>query len=149
MSPASPRQPDAPGNLQEEIGKKTPFEEPEQEAYLNLLRTHAELHGQFDRLFREHGLSDPQYNALRIVAAAGTGGIHSETIGERMVARMPDTTRLIDRLERAGLVQRTRRADDRRCVLVTITTEGRRRLRAVGKSVTALHRAQLGHLTRH
>jgi DNA-binding MarR family transcriptional regulator len=137
-----------PRSLQDEVGKKAPFDVPEQEAYLNLVRTYAELHGQFERLFKEYGLSDPQYNALRIVAAAGPEGILSETIGERMVARAPDTTRLIDRLEKAGLVERSRGTEDRRCVLVTITGEGRRKIRQLDKGVVGLHGAQLGHLTR-
>ena len=79
-----------PRNLQEEIGKVSAFDLPEQEAFLNLLRTHAELAGEFATLFKEFGLSEPQYNALRIVAAAGARGIRSETIGVQMIARDPE-----------------------------------------------------------
>lgn len=135
-----------PRNLQEEIGKVTGFDCPEQEAFLNLLRTHAGLAGEFAQLFKEFGLSEPQYNALRIVAAAGTRGIRTETIGARMVARDPDTTRLIDRLVKAGLVSRRRSEEDRRCMLVGITDDGRQMLRRLRPRVDRMHREQLGHL---
>ena len=137
---------DSPRNLQEEIGKVSGFDCPEQEAFLNLVRTHAVLAGEFASLFKEFGLSEPQYNALRIVAAAGGRGIRTETIGARMVARDPDTTRLIDRLGKSGLVSRTRSEEDRRCVLVEITDEGRQVLRRLRPRVDRMHREQLGHL---
>jgi DNA-binding MarR family transcriptional regulator len=140
-------EPTQPASLKDELGKSGSFDSPEQEAYLNLRRTHAVLSAQFARLFKEHGLSDPQYNALRIIAGAGRTGLHSETIGERMVAHDPDTTRLIDRLAKAGLVERRRDPEDRRCVTVCITDEGRRVLRRLAKPVRELHRAQLGHLS--
>ena len=139
---------DRPRNLRQEIGKLKAFNFPEQEASLNLARTHALIRREFTRLFKEHGISDPQYNALRIVAAAGRDGIPSETIGARMVAHDPDTTRLIDRLGKVGLVRRSRAADDRRCVRVSITPQGRRLLLRVKKKVHDLHRRQLGHLGR-
>ena len=135
-----------PRNLQEEIGKVSAFDLPEQEAFLNLLRTHAELAGEFATLFKEFGLSEPQYNALRIVAAAGARGIRSETIGVQMIARDPDTTRLIDRLVKAGLVSRRRSEEDRRCMLVGITDEGRQMLRRLRPRVDRMHQEQLGHL---
>ncbi|MEO1128478.1 MAG: MarR family winged helix-turn-helix transcriptional regulator [Planctomycetota bacterium] len=137
-----------PRNLQQEVGKREPFAIPEQEAYLNIVRSHAVLSGAFAALFKEHGLSEPQYNALRIIAGAGPSGIRSETVGARMVARDPDTTRLIDRLQRAGYVHRSKAEDDRRCVVVTITSDGRTLLRRLRRRVEDLHREQLGHLSR-
>ncbi len=139
---------DRPLNLQQEIGKLKAFRFPEQEASLNLARTHTLISHEFTRLFKEHGISDPQYNALRIVAAAGRDGVLSETIGARMVAHDPDTTRLVDRLVKVGLVERNRATGDRRCVHVSITPEGRRMLRRMRKKVDDLHRQQLGHLSR-
>lgn len=138
----------APSTLQQELGKSQPFDSPQQEAYLNIARTYAVLNADFARMFREHGLSDPLYNALRIVAAGGTHGIRSEAIGEQMIARQPDTTRLVDRLLNAGLVRRKRLESDRRCVAVTITAKGRRVFDSLDDKVRALHRAQLGHLSR-
>ena len=138
----------SPGSLQEEIGKTATFDCPEQEAYLNLVRTHSVLVGGFAQLFKEFGLSDAQYNALRIIGAAGPRGVRSETVGAQMVAKDPDTTRLIDRLVSAGLATRTRSEEDRRCVVVTITREGRQVLRRLRPRVERLHRQQLGHLGR-
>ena len=139
--------PPTPRNLQEEIGKSSAFELPEQEVFLNLVRTHASLLVEFSQLFKEHGISDSQYNALRIISAAGTKGLRSETIGLDMVAKDPDTTRLIDRLVKAKLAQRMRSEKDRRCVLVTITAEGRQLLRRLRPRVDRLHQHQLGHLS--
>ena len=139
---------DRPRNLQQEIGKLTAFDFPEQEASLNLARTHALISREFTRLFKEYGISDPQYNALRIVRAAGRNGVFSETIGSRMVTHDPDTTRLIDQLEKVDLVRRSRSTEDRRCVRVSITPEGRRLLLRLERKVHDLHRRQLGHLSR-
>jgi len=133
--------------LQQEIGKRDPFEVAEQEAYLNIARTRARAAAGFAELFRSHGLSEPQYNALRIAGASGTDGVRCDTIAERMVGLDPDVTRLIDRLEKAGLVARARCTRDRRCVYVAATAAGRALLRKLHPKVEALHRAQFGHLS--
>lgn len=135
-------------NLQHEVGKREPFALLEQEAYLNLARTYSVLGGQLATLFKEHGVSDPQYNALRIIAGAGRDGIRSEEIGDRMVAQDPDTTRLIDRLMKAGFVDRDRDPADRRCVLVKVTAKGRRLLDRLHGKVIAVHEAQFASLSR-
>ena len=134
--------------LGEEIGKAGAYALVEQETYLNLLRTQAVLSREFELLFRAHGLSDPQYNALAIAGSAGREGIRSEQIGRRMVALDPDTTRLIDRLVRRGLVERKPLESDRRCVVVVATRAGRELLRRLEPKVLALHREQLGHMRR-
>jgi DNA-binding MarR family transcriptional regulator len=136
--------------LQHEIGKRAPFDSPEQEAYLNLLRTSAALTAPFDRLFREHGLSEPTYNILRILRGHGATetGIPCQTIGDQLVSRLPDVTRLLDRLETAGLVKRSRSTRDRRVVLVSITRRGLALLAELDRPTNDLHRKQLAHLTR-
>jgi len=91
--------------LQHEVGKSHPFDTPEQEAYLNLVRTTGSLSREFLRLFREHDLTESQYNVMRIVAGAGAKGVRMERIGDQMVSHDPDTTRLIARLDDAGLVE--------------------------------------------
>lgn len=133
------------GNLAKELGKRGPFESAEQEAYLNLLRTADALAGQFARLFKQHGITDPQYNALRILRGHATR-LATHRIAEEMVTREPDITRLIDRLEKRGLVGRRRCKEDRRVVYVTITARGREMLAALDGPVRQLHREQLGHL---
>lgn len=133
--------------LAREIGKKRPFEVPEQEAFLNLFRTASVLQGPFEVLLRERGLSGAGYNALRILRGAGEEGRACHEIGCQMVARVPDVTRLVDRLERAGLVERRRSAADRRVVMVAITGAGLELLASLDEPMTRLHREGLGHLS--
>lgn len=118
----------------------------EQEAFLNLVRTMSVLGRDFARLFKGFGISETQYNALRIVAGAGKKGIRMESIGELMVAHDPDTTRLVNRLLDAGYVVKERLEDDRRCSVVRITAEGRGLLKKLRGKVDGLHKDQLGHM---
>lgn len=134
------------GGLAAEIGKRGGFESEAQEAYLNLVRTHAVLSAGFARLFRAHGLSEPQYNVLRIVAGAGRNGRTMDGIGCDMVARDPDVTRLVDRLEGGGYVERRRSEEDRRVVRVHATASGRGLLRRLSGPVLELHERQMGHM---
>jgi DNA-binding MarR family transcriptional regulator len=134
-------------DLQHELGKREPFNVPEQEAALNLVRTQDYLSQEFDRLFGEHGISAPQYNVLRILRGMGGDGVCCQEVAGRMITRMPDITRLVDRLEQAGLVRRARTAQDRRMVLVRITEAGQKLLAGLDKPVVELHRSLLGHLS--
>ena len=135
-----------PRDLREELGKRDPFESPEQEAYLNLLRTASVLSDDFDRLFADHGISQPLFNVLRIVAGHGPGGVASQTIARHLISRGPDVTRLVDRLERAGLAERRSCDRDRRVVHVRLTSKGRATVRRLGGAVIELHARQLSHL---
>ncbi len=134
--------------LQHELHKKNPFACPEQEACLNLWRTQDQLHQEFVHLFQLHGISGSQYNVLRILRGAGGAALPCLEIGAQMVTRMPDITRLVDRLEDAGLVTRCRTAEDRRVVLVKITPAGLELLGRLDQPVLDLHRRLLGHLSR-
>jgi DNA-binding MarR family transcriptional regulator len=134
--------------LARELHKRRPFESPEQEAMLNLVRTAEHLSGDFDALFKSRGLSGATYNVLRILRGAGAEGRPCHQIGEHMVARVPDVTRLVDRLERAGLAERRRIARDRRVVMIHVTPKGLRVLADLDGPVADLHARQLGHLTR-
>lgn len=137
--------------LQHEIGKRVPFEHPEQEAYLNLLRTKSVLEGELHALFKARGLSEATYNALRILRGelrAGADGVPCQVIGERLITRVPDVTRLIDRLENAGLVKRARTPKDRRVVLVSITKKGLAVLDGLDKPLLDLHKRQFRHMER-
>jgi DNA-binding MarR family transcriptional regulator len=138
-------------SLRDEIGKRDPFEGAEQEAYLTLLRTVSVLGCDFARLFKQHGLSEATYNILRILRGEAEGGtlragVPMQVIGDRLVARVPDVTRLVDRLEISGLVQRLRTPDDRRVVLVSITTRGLGLLASLDGPVRAIHQRQLSHM---
>ena len=134
-------------SLQQEIGKQSPFEVREQEAYLNLLRTACSLEAEFDRFFRDHGLSHATYNALRILRGHGPEGAPSQTIGKELITPVPDVTRLVDRLVKAKLAERSRVASDRRVVMVKITKGGLDLLALLDKPVLELHRSQFKHMT--
>src|SRR5437868_14336518 len=117
----------APSRLQHEVKKRRPFESLEEEAVLNLVRTHDRLQIHFVRLFREHGLTPSQYNILRILRGEGQP-LPMLEIADRMVAVVPGITGLIDRLEAVGLVQRERSTADRRVINVAITAKALERL---------------------
>jgi DNA-binding MarR family transcriptional regulator len=137
--------------LQAEIKKRRPFEAAEVETFLNLTRTCSVLEGEVESLLKRHGSTGSQYNVLRILRGAKQGGeeaLPCLEVAERMVTRVPDITRLVDRLEKTGLVDRKHRSDDRRVVLVSITRAGLNLLSKLDQPVFDLHREQLGHLSR-
>ncbi|MEQ9460521.1 MAG: MarR family transcriptional regulator [Phycisphaeraceae bacterium] len=133
--------------LQDEIGKKRPFDDPAEEAYLNLVRTHHTLSEAFRRLFKSVGLSESTYNALRILRGHHPDPVPSQDIGEQLVARVPDVTRLVDRLVNDGFAARHRTEEDRRLVLVSITRKGLDLLNKLEASKTEIHHRQLGQLS--
>ncbi|GAB4151804.1 MAG: MarR family transcriptional regulator [Planctomycetaceae bacterium] len=137
----------ASGQLQQELKKKRPFELPEQEAVLNILRTSDQFQNRFGRLFREYGLTSSQYNVLRILRGEGKP-MPSLEIGSRMIQVVPAMTGLIDRLEKQGLVERKRCSQDRRVIYIEITRKALNLLKKMDKPVMELHQKLLGHLTR-
>jgi MarR family transcriptional regulator, organic hydroperoxide resistance regulator len=100
------------------------FRSREQQAVLGLLRTADAIKRSLAHVVEPHGITPQQYNVLRILRGAGAEGLPTLTIGERMVEQTPGVTRLIDRLERKGLVVRTPCPKDRRRVFCQITTKG-------------------------
>jgi DNA-binding MarR family transcriptional regulator len=135
------------GKLQSQIKQSRPFRTPEEQLFVNLLRTARQLLDTFDQLLRGHALTQPQYNILRILRGAGASGLPSGEIGERMVGRDPDVTRLLDRMEERGLVVRNRSTADRRVVTTQLTAEGLRMVDALDAPLLAMHAGQLGHLS--
>ncbi|MGH7624054.1 MAG: MarR family winged helix-turn-helix transcriptional regulator [Gemmatimonadaceae bacterium] len=95
------------------------------EAQLSVIRTGAMLVDDFDQMLAPYGLGGAQFNVLRILRGAGADGLCRNELRDRMLTRMPDMTRLLDRMERAGLVARTRKHEDRRMVTTRLTREGR------------------------
>lgn len=134
--------------LQHEIGKRDPFTTPEHEAALNIARSASVLEADFTRLFKRHDLSHATYNTLRILRGHHPAGVRTQTIGEQLIAHVPDVTRLVDRLVRDGLARRASDPHDRRVVLVHITPAGLRVLAKLDKPVMDLHARQLGHMKR-
>ena len=108
----------------EEIGQRVPFRSPGQEAMVSLLRTADVVRWTLGQGMAQEDLTLQQYNVLRILRGAGDEGLPTLEIGTRMVERQPGVTRLVDRLVRKGLVERSRGAEDRRVVRCSITPEG-------------------------
>ncbi len=132
--------------LQAELKQKVPFSSREQEAYLSLLRTADTLQSRVEARFKEFGLTSTQYNALRILRGAGPEGLPCREIGERMITHDPDITRLLNRLEDRGFVERTRARHDRRVIYGKITAAGLKLLREMDAPVDKHGREILRHV---
>src|ERR1700732_2355696 len=132
--------------LQHELKKKRPFESPEEEALLSVVRTSDQLQIRSARLLREHGLTPSQYNILRILRGEGKP-LPILEIASRTITVVPGITGLIDRLEQAGVVNRRRCEKDRRVIYVALTDHGATPLAALDEPLLALHRKLLGHLS--
>lgn len=132
-------------SLQDEIKKRNPFESPAQEAILNVLRTADLFQNAMIRLLRPYKITPSQYNVLRILSGEGKP-LPSLEIASRLIQVVPAITGLIDRLERAGLVERQRCDLDRRVVYVEITVAGTALLEKLAKPVCDLHSGLVGHL---
>lgn len=135
------------GRLQDDLKKKQPFESPEQEAALNVVRTSDRLQLHFARLFRDHGLTSSQYNILRILRGEGRP-LPILEIAARTITVVPGITGLIDRLEREGFVNRARCTHDRRVVYVCLTEKGAEAVARLDEPVLQLHRQLMGHMSR-
>jgi DNA-binding MarR family transcriptional regulator len=134
------------GRVQAEIKQKKPFRLREEEAFVNVQRTADALLQGVTETLKPVGLSATQYNVLRILRGAEPKGLACREIGERMVTRDPDVTRLLDRLEDRGLVTRTRDREDRRVITTRITDDGLRILGKLEAPIAKMHTRQLGHL---
>ena len=119
----------------------------EETVFLDLLRTSDVLSRRLDYVLKNAELSANQYNVLRILRGAAEG-LPCGEIGNRMITRDPDITRLLDRLEKRELISRCRETKDRRMVLTRITPAGLKLLAELDEPVQAAHREQLGHLGR-
>ena len=114
--------------LAREIRQKKPFHSARQEAALGLLKTVDRLRARVARVLEPWGITDQQYNVLRILRGAGPEGLPTLDIAERMIEHAPGITRLLDRLEAKKLVARARCRKDRRRVLCTLAPPGERLL---------------------
>jgi len=121
--------------IYEEIKQSTPLRVPGQEAHITILRTADVLRHAVERAMAPFGISNEQYNVLRILRGAGGGGLPTLEIADRMLSRSPNITRLIDRLIDKKLVRRMRSRQDRRVVVITITLEGRELLDRLDSAV--------------
>ena len=111
-------------NLKLEILQEPAFSSPEEEAFLNLLRSADCIERAFQQKIRGWGLTATQYNVLRILRGAHPRALPCAAIGERMIAAEPDITRLLGRLKRMKLIRQHRDRHDRRVVLTAIADSG-------------------------
>lgn len=126
-------------NIADEIKQTKPFSSLEEEFLLTLKRTADVLFAKADELFRKHGISETQFNVLRILRGAGETGRRCGEIADRMVTRDPDITRLLDRMEKGGLIRRERDGKDRRVVITKITKQGLQLLAKLDKPINDLN----------
>jgi len=120
---------------------------PEEAAFLELLRTTDMLTRGLVHILKAEDLSSTQYNVLRILRGAPEG-LPCGEIASRMITRDPDITRLLDRLEKRGLISRCRETKDRRMVMARIAPQGLKLLSLLDEPIQQGHRKQLGHLGR-
>lgn len=142
-----PRPPTRPSRIQAEIGQTKPFLSSGQEATVALLRTASVVGRVLARALEPWAMSLAQYNALRIIRGAGSAGIPTLAIRDRMIEEGTTITRLLDRLETAGLIRRQRAAPDRRQVICHATAAGRRLLDTVNPRIDAADVAAMAALT--
>lgn len=137
-----------PTDLKEEIKQRKPFRSLEEEARLNIARTSNLLQDSFELMLKPYGITGTQYNVLRILRGAEPDGLCRNEVSARLLNRMPDATRLLDRMEEAGLVTRERTGKDRRLVNSRITKQGRHLVDSLDVEAERQHEERLGHLTK-
>ncbi len=134
--------------LQKELKQTKPFASLEEEVLLNLARTAEHVSAHFAGVLKRADLTPTQYNALRILRGAGEQGLTCGEIGERMVTRESDITRLLDRLGKRGLITRERPETNRRIVVARITDVGLTLLAELDGPVQEANRVAASHLGR-
>lgn len=118
----------------------------EDRLFVALLTVADALSLEAEQLVKSAGLSGAQYNVLRILRGAEPQGLACSAIGDRMISHDPDITRLLDRMEKRGLITRERQTDDRRVVLGRITSHGLDLLKPLDQPVHELHKRQFRHM---
>jgi DNA-binding MarR family transcriptional regulator len=134
------------GKLAKEIKQTKPFASREEEAVLNLARTHEFLQQKLAEFFKRYQLTPTQYNMLRILRGAGVEGVTCSQATERMLSPDPDITRLLDRMEARKLIRRERSKEDRRVVLTRITETGLDLVNQIDKPLVEFHKRNLAHV---
>ena len=133
--------------LRDELKMTRPFRSVEEEAILSIARTAAVMEHSGAEALKPFDLTITQYNVLRILRGAAGEGLCRNEVGERLVTKVPDVTRLLDRMEEAGLIVRQRGGEDRRFVSTRITDKGLKLLEKIDRELPAMHARQLGHVS--
>ncbi|MDZ4850937.1 MAG: MarR family transcriptional regulator [Pirellulaceae bacterium] len=124
------------------------FDSLQQAAYLSIWRTFDRLRVFDETLFAVWGLTAQQYNVLRLLRAAAPDAVPTLSLIARLVSRAPDITRMLDRLEQNGWIERSKSPSDRRAVLVAITDSGSELLSKLTKPLEECHAKQLKHMSK-
>ncbi|WP_189069722.1 MarR family winged helix-turn-helix transcriptional regulator [Deinococcus radiotolerans] len=119
----------------------------EQSTYLTLQVLALRLKDEVELLLKPEGLSVTQYNVLRILRGAGAQALTCGEVASQLLNKDPDVTRLLDRMQKQGLVERLRSEQDRRVLLTRLTPQGRATVDQFDAPVAALHRQQFRQLT--
>jgi len=135
-----------PSRLQAEIKQTKPFAHRSSEALLSVMRTAALLEHRLNEVLRPYGITELQYNVLRILRGAGPDGLCGREISARLVSMVPDVSRLLDRMESMKLLRRERDGADRRNVTARITPSGLRVLEEATPRLEAFERERFAHL---
>lgn len=114
--------------------------------FVALLQTADALSQEAEQFLKPAGLTGTQYNVLRILRGAEPAGLPCRGIGDRMISHDPDMTRLLDRMEKRGLISRERQTDDRRIVKTRITPRALSLLKTLDQPVHELHQRQFRHM---
>jgi MarR family transcriptional regulator, organic hydroperoxide resistance regulator len=133
--------------VQRQLKQTKPFGSRAEAVYLAIQIIADEQKARFNDLFKTKDLTGAQYNVLRILRGAGKDGLSCREIGERMINRESDITRMLDRLEARELIKRERQTDDRRVVLTIITKIGLDLLKELDGPVNELHEDIMGHMS--
>jgi MarR family transcriptional regulator, organic hydroperoxide resistance regulator len=132
--------------LQAEIKQNRPFRRLETEAMAGVLRTAAVLDHTLGEALKPFGVTLTQYNVLRILRGAGERGLCGRDVGERLISRVPDVPRLLDRMEEMAMIHRERDPSDRRHVTARITADGVRVLEEVTPVLEQIEEDRFSHL---
>jgi len=135
------------GDLRAEIVQRRPFHSVKAEVAVSILRTAALIERHFAQVVARTGVTVQQYNVLRILRGAGTEGLPTLVIRDRMIHAAPGITRLLDKLEKAGLARRERASPDRRQVFCYITEKGLEILTTLDEEMRQADEVAVGSLT--
>jgi DNA-binding MarR family transcriptional regulator len=135
-----------PLHLQAELKQTRPWSSLQEEAVLNIARTAAVIDHAAAQILKPFGITPTQYNVLRILRGAGDAGLCRNEVGERLIRPVPDVTRLLDRMEELGHIDRRRSGTDRRFVGTFITARGIELLDQLDEPVRAFHLSCLSQL---
>ena len=129
--------------LHVELQQARPYDLLEEEVHVSIARTAAVLERAVAQTLKPHGLTPTQYNVLRILRGAGSEGLCRNEVGARLIAPVPDVTRLLDRMAELDLISRERSEEDRRLVRTRLTAKGSTLVDSLDGELRAGHRGRL------